>query len=126
MDVSNKLPERLRLLRQEKKLTQAEMAREILVPRVTYTHYELGKRTPDLDIIILLARFHQVSVDFLVGNTLLRPTLEHWLRISGRTAVTVPHADASDSEYDIRTMPPLGKVADHPAEDPARRKDPDH
>ncbi len=61
-------------------MTQQEMAREILVPRVTYTHYELGKRTPDLDTIIRIARYHAVSVDFLVGNSDWRSTLDCWLK----------------------------------------------
>jgi transcriptional regulator with XRE-family HTH domain len=77
--MKHSLPERLRLLRRERKMTQAEMARAIMVPRVTYTHYELGKRTPDLDTILLLAQFHNVSVDFLLGATWLRPTLENWI-----------------------------------------------
>jgi transcriptional regulator with XRE-family HTH domain len=77
--MANILASQLRLLRREKKLTQGDMARVILVPRVTYTHYELGKRTPDLDTIILLARFHEVSVDFLLGNAQMRPTLDNWL-----------------------------------------------
>jgi transcriptional regulator with XRE-family HTH domain len=77
--MKHSLPQRLRLLRQEMKMTQEEMARVILVPRATYTHYELGKRTPDLDTIIQLAQFHHVSVDFLLGATWLRPTLEAWI-----------------------------------------------
>jgi transcriptional regulator with XRE-family HTH domain len=70
--VINQLAARLRLLRRENRLTQSDLARAILVPRVTYTHYELGKRTPDLDTIILLARHFTVSVDFLVGNSDVR------------------------------------------------------
>jgi transcriptional regulator with XRE-family HTH domain len=77
--MGNILADRLRLLRKERKLTQGNMASAILVPRVTYTHYELGKRTPDLDTIIMLARFHHVSIDYLVGNAQMRSTLEHWL-----------------------------------------------
>ncbi len=78
----NLLAERLRILRREMRITQARVAREILVPRVTYTHYELGKRTPDLDTIILLARFYDVSVDYLVGNSdspTLVPRAYHYL-----------------------------------------------
>jgi transcriptional regulator with XRE-family HTH domain len=70
--VINQLAARLRLLRRENRLTQSNLARAILVPRVTYTHYELGKRTPDLDTIIMLARYFLVSVDYLVGNSDVR------------------------------------------------------
>ena len=64
----NQLHSRLRLLRKEKELTQAQLSEALLLPRVTYTHYELGKRTPDLDMIIQMARFFNVTVDFLIGN----------------------------------------------------------
>jgi DNA-binding XRE family transcriptional regulator len=50
-------------------LTQAQLAKILLLPRVTYTHYELGKRTPDLDTIIRMARHFGVTVDYLVGNS---------------------------------------------------------
>jgi transcriptional regulator with XRE-family HTH domain len=75
----NKLPERLRLLRREKAMTQAGLAAALHLLRVTYTHYELGKRTPDLDTLLQIAAFHQVSIDFLLGATWLRPTLERYL-----------------------------------------------
>ena len=63
----NKLPARLRELRRERDMTQNDLAKAIMVPRVTYTHYELGKRTPDLDTIIQLARYFDVTLDYLLG-----------------------------------------------------------
>ena len=67
--VVNQLHSRLRLLRTKLGLTQAQLAKILLLPRVTYTHYELGKRTPDLDTIIQMARYFGVTVDYLVGNS---------------------------------------------------------
>jgi transcriptional regulator with XRE-family HTH domain len=84
----NMLPERLRLLRREKAMTQAGLASALHLPRVTYTHYELGKRTPDLDMLLQIAGFHEVSVDFLLGTTWLRPTLERYLAGAQDAAVT--------------------------------------
>ncbi|HAL74749.1 MAG TPA: transcriptional regulator [Clostridiales bacterium] len=68
----NKLHIRLRELRREREMTQQDLSKAILVPRVTYTHYELGKRTPDLDTIIQLARYFDVTVDYLLGNSNVR------------------------------------------------------
>ena len=68
----NRLAVRLRELRREKDMTQNDLARAIMVPRVTYTHYELGKRTPDLDTIIQLARYFDVTVDYLLGVSEVR------------------------------------------------------
>ena len=105
------LPERLRLLRQEIGLTQETMARAILLPRVTYAHYELGKRTPDLDTILRLADFHHVSVDFLLGATWLRSSLEDWL---------LKQAESRDTDlaapYPAIGEPPGSKIADSPCE----------
>jgi transcriptional regulator with XRE-family HTH domain len=105
------LPDRLRLLRQEKNLTQLAMARKILVPRVTYTHYELGKRTPDLETLVRLAHVHQVSVDYLLGVTLLRPTLEQWLTEWDQTGDTA----AACNLYPV--CPDIGRrIADQPSD----------
>lgn len=79
----NMLPNRLRLLRKESKLTQKLLALDIRVPRVTYTHYERGTRTPDIETLTKIARYYHVSVDFLIGNTPLRPSLEQWLKDHG-------------------------------------------
>ena len=75
----NKLAKRLRELRHEKDMTQNDLAKAIMVPRVTYTHYELGKRTPDVDTIIRLARYFGVTVDYLVGNGDFRSWPVPWL-----------------------------------------------
>ena len=83
----------LRMLRREKKLTQSAMARAIQVPRVTYTHYELGRRTPDLDTLLRMAGYHQVSVDYLLGRTRLRPTLEQWLAARQQSMDAAPQAE---------------------------------
>jgi transcriptional regulator with XRE-family HTH domain len=110
--MKHSLPDRLRLLRQEKSLTQESMAKAILVPRVTYTHYELGKRTPDLDTILRLADFHLVSVDFLLGVTWLRPTLEKWL--SGKPGSS---PDGPASPYPLLVESPGELIADSPKQE---------
>jgi transcriptional regulator with XRE-family HTH domain len=93
----NMLPERLRLLRREKAMTQAGMAAALHLLRVTYTHYELGKRTPDLDTLLQIAAYHQVSVDFLLGATWLRPSLERYLAgaVQDSAATAAPGHSAS-------------------------------
>jgi len=64
--------DRLKELRLEKEMRQEDLAKKIGVSRHTITGYEIGKREPDLDKIIKLANFFDVSIDYLLGNTNIR------------------------------------------------------
>lgn len=61
--------ERIRNLREDSDLTQAELGKQINVPQRTYAYYESGERMIPPQILISLARFHRVSVDYLLGLT---------------------------------------------------------
>ena len=63
------LGDRLKYLRNKKKLTQAEMAKKIDVARTTYAMYEQNKREPDNEILNRIADFYNVSTDYLLGRT---------------------------------------------------------
>ena len=56
----------LRVIRQQNRLTQQDIADVLGVSRSTYNGYESGKRTPDIDTIISLSAFYRMSVDELV------------------------------------------------------------
>lgn len=59
---------KLRELREEKKLTQKELAEQIKINKMTYNNYENGKREPNIATLINLADFYEVSIDYLVGR----------------------------------------------------------
>lgn len=64
------ISERLKNLRREKGLTQKALADKIGIHVLTVQQYELGKRSPQADIIIKLAEALDVSTDFLLtGKT---------------------------------------------------------
>lgn len=63
------LSERLRLLRKEKGLTQAQVAIYCDITEKAYQNYELMSREPKLDILIRIADFYKVSLDYLTGRT---------------------------------------------------------
>lgn len=64
-----KLFERLRLLRKEQNLPQEKTAAEIGVGFSTYRRYETGERVPDADVLVRIADYYGVTLDYLVGRS---------------------------------------------------------
>ena len=60
---------RIRELREDGDLTQAQMARALNCSQQVYSNYELGQRDIPTDILIKLCRFHRVSADYILGLT---------------------------------------------------------
>ena len=56
---------RIRDLREDRDMTQAQMGRILACSQRVYSNYERG----DLDIPIRLADYYDVSVDYLLGRT---------------------------------------------------------
>ena len=61
--------ERIRSLREDKDLTQQQLADHLFVTQRTYSRYENGEHSVPVDILIELAKFHEVSVDYILGLT---------------------------------------------------------
>ena len=61
--------ERIRNLREDADLTQAQLGKQINVPQRTYAYYEHGERMIPPQVLVALAQFHHVSVDYLLGIT---------------------------------------------------------
>ncbi len=60
---------RLRDLREDNDLTQKQMARYLNCSQVCYSRYELGQRDIPTDVLIKLADFYGVSIDYLLKQT---------------------------------------------------------
>lgn len=60
---------RIRDLREDRDLTQAQVGAAINVPQRTYAYYESGQRMIPPHVLCALADFYDVSVDFLLGRT---------------------------------------------------------
>ena len=59
--------ERIREIREERGFTQQTIAEQIFVGQRTYADYESGKTRIPVDRLLLLARFYDVSLDYLTG-----------------------------------------------------------
>ena len=58
---------RLRDLREDADLTQEQLVQKLGMYKTTYTNYEQGKREPPFDFIIKIAKFYNVSIDYIAG-----------------------------------------------------------
>lgn len=67
MDVIEILAKRLKVLRQENNYSQYEMADMIGIAQVTYSHYELGRRSVSIQNLVKIAQIYNVSVDYILG-----------------------------------------------------------
>jgi transcriptional regulator with XRE-family HTH domain len=69
--------ERLKMLREERKISQQKLAIQIGMNQQNIHRYENGFNEPDIHTLKLLANFFNTSVDYLVGNTDVRNKIEH-------------------------------------------------
>ena len=58
---------RLRDLREDMDMTQAQIAEILGTAREQYNKYELGKQEIPFRHVITLARFYNVSIDYIAG-----------------------------------------------------------
>lgn len=67
--------ERLRNLREDHDMTQAQIGAYLHISQRTYSHYEAGTRSIPIEILIELANLYQVNLDYLVGRTNIKNML---------------------------------------------------
>ncbi len=60
---------RLRDLREDNDLNQKELSDVLGVHQTTYSSYEIGKLSLTVVVLIKLAKYYKVSVDYLLGLT---------------------------------------------------------
>ena len=58
----------LRIIRKQKKLNQLKVALDLNISREALSHYENGKRSPDVEMLCRLSRYFDVSIDFLING----------------------------------------------------------
>lgn len=60
---------RIRDLREDNDFTQERISRYLMCDQSLYSKYERGEREIPLKLIVELAKFYEVSVDYIVGLT---------------------------------------------------------
>ena len=60
---------RIRALREDTDMTQKDMAKQLDMSQTGYSKYETGENDIPTRVLIMLARFYGVSIDYLLGET---------------------------------------------------------
>ena len=60
---------RLKQIREQKGVSQREVANAVGITISAYSNYEQGIREPSVEMIIKLCKFFNVSADYLLGLT---------------------------------------------------------
>ena len=61
--------ERIRNLREDKDLTQTDIAKILNCSQSVYSDYECGKVAISVENLMVLANYYDVSLDYLTGRT---------------------------------------------------------
>ena len=85
------LHERLKLLRENNKLTKMELTKRLKIPYTTYNNWEINASKPQIPDLCMLADFYTVTVDYLVGHrgketpiTEIQALLQKYNRLSNK------------------------------------------
>ena len=63
------LYKRVRDLREDRDITQKQMAEFLQIHQTTYSDYEIGNLNIPVEVLIKLANFYKTSIDYIVGLT---------------------------------------------------------
>ena len=59
----------IRILREDRDLTQKQLSSYLHCSQQVYSNYELGQRDIPTDVLIRLSVFYNVSTDYILGLT---------------------------------------------------------
>lgn len=56
----------LREIRKRKKLSQVKVSMDLNICREALSHYENGRRSPDIGMLVRMSDYFNVSIDYLI------------------------------------------------------------
>ena len=56
----------LREIRKKKGYSQLKVAMDLSISREALSYYESGKRSPDINMLVRLSKYFNVSIDYLI------------------------------------------------------------
>lgn len=58
----------LKKIRKSRKLNQLKVAYDLSISREALSHYENGKRSPNVEMLVAMSNYFNVSIDFLING----------------------------------------------------------
>ena len=58
----------LKLIRKKRKYSQLKVALDLNISREALSHYENGKRSPDVNMLRRMSEYFAVSIDFIING----------------------------------------------------------
>ncbi len=58
----------LKTIRNQKNYSQLKVAMDLAISREALSYYENGKRSPDIQMLRILSKYFNVSIDFLING----------------------------------------------------------
>ncbi|MFW6036128.1 MAG: HD domain-containing phosphohydrolase [Halothermotrichaceae bacterium] len=110
---------RLKKLRKERNLSQEKLANDLGYSRTTISNYEQDARIPPADILYKIADYFCVSIDYLLGRTNFKTSIDNYLSnnagniilfIDTKTGQIINHTPAALSFYNISSKELLNKT----------------
>lgn len=106
--------DRLKKLREEKKMNKKEVAIALNMPYSTYLSYENNDREPSSDVLIKIAKYFEVSIDYLLGLSKIRKknneNIVNRLRLSEKTIEVLEHFNKIDDDIKQRNPSYITKI----------------
>ena len=66
----------LRELRRKKGYSRLKIAMDLNISRESLSYYENGKRSPDVDMLVIFSKYYGVSIDYLITGKEFQKQLE--------------------------------------------------
>lgn len=63
----------LQEIRKKRGLSQLKVAMDLSISREALSYYENGKRSPDIQMLLILSDYFDVSIDYLIRGTEFSP-----------------------------------------------------
>ena len=58
----------LKEIRTKKRYSQLKVAMDLSISREALSYYENGRRSPDIEMLVKLSDYFQVSIDYLISG----------------------------------------------------------
>lgn len=99
---------RLKELRENKQLTQAQLSKSLNISSSTIGMYEQGRRFPDENLLKHIAKFFNVSIDYLLGISDIPNIVEKYSNEKNNSNEL--NTDEQELIQLYRELPPEGKI----------------